>query len=243
MNRTGDDIDLRHETTAGELLELISRKGISSGQSKTAWEKLYRKYGFICYLQDAGLMEDEEAARDLVQNKFLKIWAQPFLFRNIKATPEVSEKMGISWILRMDKNMALKRLKKKGKEITASALEKKQTGKFDQIAGHYETLRNKEMIEDAASYESAVRKLEFLTGEISKLPRLQRMAILAFAEGLSYKQIALLLDRSAAAVRSLIYRGRETLRRRFDEYMNSNEAISLKENFKKSGELSIGEKR
>ncbi len=56
---------------------------------------------------------------------------------------------------------------------------------------------------------------------LSDLPENQRTAILLFREDLSYEEIARILDCSLSATKSLIHRGRETLKARLKPYLRT----------------------
>ncbi|MGC6455794.1 MAG: RNA polymerase sigma factor [Coraliomargaritaceae bacterium] len=137
----------------------------------------------------ASILQDPDAARDVVQTTFIRLWNQPRGSVEDHLRP---------WLFRVCRNRALD-LRKKGlrmKPLDDTQVEKTPSG----IPNPGENVEQKD------SYEQVL-------GLIQKLPENQREVVrLKFQNDLSYKEIASITDLSVSNVGFLLHSALKTLR-------------------------------
>lgn len=136
------------------------------------------------------LLNNHAEADDVVQDAFLKLWAQPGLFRQdagVKFT---------TWFYRVVSNMALDRLRGRKRSAGANALEAlPDTGKLSD-----QRYEDKEM-------------QKHLQQSIDGLPERQKLALtLCFYEGISVQEAAHVIGVGEKAVESLLMRAKTGVR-------------------------------
>lgn len=148
---------------------------------KDYWQKVFR----ICM----GYVNDQETAKDLAQESFIKVWRQLPKFRN-------ESSIG-TWIFRITTNTCLRQIQKE-KKIPKSDLP-------------YEI--KEEIIETTIESD-----LLFLYQCISKLPEIERIIISLELEDINQKEIAKVVGISEGNVRVKIHRIKEKLTLKFKGY-------------------------
>ena len=130
---------------------------------------------------------DEEDARDLVQEVFLKVW---------KGTDEVNN--WEAWCMRITRNLALDKLRSKKRSLTSSF----EDG-FDVPQGGKNVLEKTELMES----------MKHVAHFIQALPEKQRNVIhLRDIEGYSYQEIASVLEMELGQVKINLFRARKAVR-------------------------------
>jgi RNA polymerase sigma-70 factor (ECF subfamily) len=176
-----------------------------------AFERLVEKYRQPVANLVFRMLGDANEAEDVSQTVFLQVYRSAHRYR-------VSAKF-TTWLFTIARNLCLNELRRRARH-GAESLEAPYAGSED---GRQATLGD-------ASGGGPVEAM--LEGELVEkiqeallaLPENQRMAILLCRdEELSYEAIASILGCSLTAVKSLIHRGRETLRRRLKAYLKSGE--------------------
>ncbi len=188
--------------SGAELLEIISRLHEHREIVDTALEILFYRYRELCFKIDENILGAGDA-ETLVNEKFLKILRKPLEFRCVPNTRSVGDKIGQSFILKTDKNMARKFLKKK----------KQDRRKYERMLEE----REKQMeidSEPAIHEEEKIKKLECLLREYEKLKPVQKAALLGIAHKVPYEILAKSLGISKGSLGQHIYRARERLRER-----------------------------
>lgn len=168
-----------------ELLALIKD---GSGQ---AFAVLVERHTERFYRLAYRYLQHKEAAEDVVQDAFLKLWENPVLWQ-----PERNSKF-TTWFYRVVVNLCLDLRKKKG----AVALDEELP-----LADEREPVD-----------ETMIRAQEqrILEKQIAALPERQRMALnLCFDEGLSNQEAAEIMGLNLKALQSLIMRAKTTLKER-----------------------------
>src|SRR5687767_8601159 len=172
-----------------ELLALVQ-----SG-SHPAFAELVQRHTARFYRLAFRYLQNKEAAEDMVQDAFLKLWEDPGKWqvgRNTKFT---------TWFYRVVVNLCLdwnKRKRPVELDEGLSLVDERETA--DQSM-----LRNEEQ--------------RMLEKEIAALPERQRTALnLCFDEGLSNQDAAEVMGVSLKALQSLIMRGKITLKERMQKY-------------------------
>ncbi len=136
------------------------------------------------------IMHDEDSAKDVVQNSFIKAYV------NLKSF-DTSRKFS-SWIYRIVHNEALNAIKKKSKEFRPD-----DETWFDHIPA------------DAAPFEETVDKKLLKNAVLAQIDKLsmkyREPVLLYYYEGQSYQQISEVLRIPVATVGTRINRGKKTL--------------------------------
>lgn len=173
-----------------ELLALV-RDG-----SGDAFAALVERHTERFYRLAYRYLQNKEAAEDVVQEAFLKLWENPALWQ-----PERNTKF-TTWFYRIIVNLCLDQRKKKKPD----ALED-ETLVPDERAPADEMMMREQQ-------QSIVEK------EIAALPERQRTALnLCFDEGLSNQEAAEVMGIHLKALQSLIMRAKTTLRERMKAYL------------------------
>jgi RNA polymerase sigma-70 factor (ECF subfamily) len=173
-----------------ELLALIQ------DGSREAFSALVGRHTGRFYRLAYRYLQNKEAAEDVVQEAFLKLWENPALWQ-----PERNTKF-TTWFYRIVVNLCLDQRKKKKPE----ALED-------------ETLVPDER---APTDEMMIREQQqrIVEKEIAALPERQRIALnLCFDEGLSNQEAAQVMGIHLKALQSLIMRAKTTLKDRMKAYL------------------------
>lgn len=135
---------------------------------------------------------DLDAARDLVQDAFLKLCEQPLASDDPRLGP---------WLFRVCRNRAIDRLRKEGPVHLWEEPDRMPDTAFD-------TERDAETRDEAARLAESLRALP---------PRQGEAVWLKFRGDLSYRQIAEVMDESVSNVGFLLHTAIQDLRRRLGE--------------------------
>jgi RNA polymerase sigma-70 factor (ECF subfamily) len=176
---------------------------------RAAFAELVEKYkqplfNFICRH-----LRDEAESEDLAQNVFLQVYKSR---QRYVQTAKFS-----TWLFTIARNLCLNEIRRRSRH-PAESLEENHNEHEDQPQRQYEDKSAALPVENVLQGELA-GKIEEALGE---LPEAQRTAILLCRqEELSYEEIAKILGCSLSATKSLIHRGRETLKERLKTYLKS----------------------
>lgn len=171
--------------TDEELLQKICQ-----GDSR-AFESLFKKYKAIVFGLSRRILGAHMLAEENSQEVWMKVISAAASFQNQGSVK--------SWILQIAKNNALNIIRKRGWEEELP-LEKEEVLE-DQSLAYSEIL-------------AGVERSENLKAAIDSLPDRQRVAIVLWMqEDLSYADIAIQLDMNVNAVKVLIFRAKENLKR------------------------------
>jgi RNA polymerase sigma-70 factor (ECF subfamily) len=178
------------EKDDNELLALI-RDG-----SHQAFAVLARRHTDRFYRLAYRYLQSREAAEDIVQDAFLKLWEDPARWQ-----PERNSKF-TTWFYRIVVNLCLDWRKKKRPIALDESLP---------------LADGREALDSMMMHAQEQRMLE---KEIAALPERQRAALnLCFAEGLSNQDAAEVMGVNIKALQSLIMRAKATLRERLKQYL------------------------
>jgi RNA polymerase sigma-70 factor (ECF subfamily) len=173
------------EKDDNELLSLIQ-----NGNSQ-AFSTLVERHSQRFYRLAYRYLQSREAAEDVVQDAFIKLWQSPALWQ-----PEKNSKF-TTWFYRIVVNLCLDLRKRK----TPGPLDDGM-----QLIDEREPMEEK-MIR--------AQEQKMLEKEIAALPERQRMALnLCFDEGLSNQEAAEIMGINLKALQSLIMRAKTTLKTR-----------------------------
>ena len=156
-------------------------------------------------------LRDETEAEDVAQNVFLQVY---------KSAPRyVSTAKFSTWLFTIARNLCLNELRRRARH-PAESLDAPHPESVDQPARQFEDRRNFSPPEHLLHGELA----EKIAHALADLPENQRTALLLCRqEELSYEEIADVLGCSLSATKSLIHRGRETLKQKLKPYLRTGE--------------------
>lgn len=157
----------------------------------------------------ARTLRDETEAEDLAQIVFVQIFKSADRYReSAKFT---------TWLFTIARNLCLNELRRRARH-PAESLDGPPPEHADQPARQFED-RRAFSPPDALLHNELEEKIE---EALAALPENQRTALLLCRqEELSYEEIATVLGCSVAATKSLIHRGRETLKQRLKPYLQT----------------------
>ena len=156
-------------------------------------------------------LRDEIETEDVAQNTFFQVWKS-------RARYERTAKFS-TWLFTIARNLCLNEIRRRSRH-PADSLEETHPDHDDQPSRQYEDKKVFLPTETALHGELAQKIEEAL----AELPENQRTAILLCRqEELSYEEIAEVLDCSLSATKSLIHRGRETLKEKLKAYLQTGD--------------------
>jgi RNA polymerase sigma-70 factor, ECF subfamily len=155
------------------------------------------------------MLRDATEAEDLAQNVFVQVHKSAQRYK-------VSSKFS-TWLFTIARNLCLNEIRRRARH-PASSLDAPHPEQDDQPLHQFEDLKTASP-PDTLLHGELDRKI----GEaLDDLPDNQRMAILLCRQDeLSYEEIAKVLGCSVSATKSLIHRGRETLKQRLKPYLKT----------------------
>ncbi len=156
-------------------------------------------------------LRDETEAEDLAQVVFLQVY---------KSAKRYESRAKFStWLFTIARNLCLNEIRRRSRH-PADSLEEAHAEHEDQPRQQFEDTKNIPPPDKLLHGELAQKIEEALAG----LPENQRTAILLCRqEELSYEEIAEVLGCSLSATKSLIHRGRETLKEKLKPYLKTGE--------------------
>ena len=161
-------------------------------------------------------LRDEIEAEDLAQNVFLQAWKSRARYRQ---TAKFS-----TWLFTIARNLCLNEIRRRSRH-PAESIEETHAEHDDQPRQQYEDKSQIAPPEKLLHGELAQKIEEAL----AELPENQRTAILLCRQDeLSYEEIAEVLDCSLSATKSLIHRGRETLKEKLKPYLANRRVERVK---------------
>lgn len=156
-------------------------------------------------------LPDATEAEDLAQTAFVQVYKSAARYR---ATAKFT-----TWLYTIARNLCLNEIRRRSRH-PAEALDAPVAGVEGESERQIGDLRSFSPDQTALHNELS----EKLEQALNELPENQRTAILLCQqEDLAYEDIAKVLDCSLSATKSLIHRGRETLRQRLKTYLRSGQ--------------------
>ncbi|MBM3876936.1 MAG: sigma-70 family RNA polymerase sigma factor [Verrucomicrobia bacterium] len=177
---------------------------------RQAFEALVEKYKQPVANLIYRTLPDATEAQDLTQNVFIQVYKS-------RERYEVSARFS-TWLFTIARNLCLNEIRRRTRH-PADSLDVTHPEHDDQPLRQFEDVRMFAPPDSVLHGELEEKIREALTD----LPEVQRTAILLFREDLAYEEIARILECSLSATKSLIHRGRETLRARLKPYLRTGE--------------------
>ncbi|MCS1407807.1 MAG: ECF RNA polymerase sigma-E factor [Verrucomicrobia subdivision 3 bacterium] len=175
-----------------------------------SFEALVNRYKQPVVNVVARIIRDPTEAEDLAQNVFLQVYKAADRY---KVTAKFS-----TWLFTIARNLSLNELRRRSRH-PATSLDASPEWVDDESSGRQ---FKDEAISSASDDLLQAELMEKIDEVLGELPVNQRTAIVLLKEkGLSYEDIAGILGCSVSAVKSLIHRGRETIKSRLKPYLVS----------------------
>jgi RNA polymerase sigma-70 factor (ECF subfamily) len=157
------------------------------------------------------MIRDAAEAEDLAQNVFLQVHKSADRYQ---PTAKFS-----TWLFTIARNLCLNELRRRSRH-PADSLDAVQAENDDQPARQYEDRQTFLPTENVLQSELE----EKIAQALAELPEAQRTAILLCQrDELSYDEISEIVGCSLSATKSLIHRGRETLKQKLKPYLRHGE--------------------
>ena len=155
------------------------------------------------------MLHDAMEAEDLAQVVFVQVYKSAHRYR-------VSSKFS-TWLFTIVRNLCLNEIRRRSRH-TADSMDAPHPAQADQPLHQFEDKQTASP-PDHLLHGELEDKIE---QALAELPENQRLAIvLCRQEELSYEEIARVLGCSVSATKSLIHRGRETLKQQLRPYLRS----------------------
>jgi RNA polymerase sigma-70 factor, ECF subfamily len=178
---------------------------------EAAFEELVEKYKQPVLNLVYRILRDATESEDLAQNVFVQVFKSADRYR-------VEAKFS-TWLFTIARNLCLNELRRRSRH-PAESLDAGTETQEESPARQFEDKRSISAPAQLLRDELTNKVQEAL----ASLPENQRTAILLFKEQeMSYEEISKILDCSLSATKSLIHRGRETLKQRLKPYLKSGE--------------------
>lgn len=187
--------------------ELMVR--VKQGDS-AAFELLVDKYKQPVMNLAYRTLRDPTEAEDLAQNVFVQVFKSADRYR-------VEAKFS-TWLFTIARNLCLNEIRRRSRH-PAESIEAAESPEDEGSFGRQFEDRKNTSAPDLLLRDELTSKVE---ESLASLPENQRTAILLFKEkDMSYEEISEILDCSLSATKSLIHRGRETLKQKLKPYLRT----------------------
>jgi RNA polymerase sigma-70 factor (ECF subfamily) len=174
-----------------------------------AFEQLVEKYKQPVLNLVYRMLRDLTEAEDIAQNVFVQVFKSASRY-------EISSKFS-TWLFTIARNLSLNEIRRRSRH-PAESLDAPHPEFEDQPRHQFEDKRTFTPPESLLHGELEAKILAVL----AELPENQRTAILLCRQGeLSYEEIAEVIGSTLSATKSLIHRGRETLKQRLKPYLRT----------------------
>jgi len=178
---------------------------------RAAFAELVEKYKQPLFNFVFRTLRDEIETEDVAQNTFLQVWKSRARYQR---TAKFS-----TWLFTIARNLCLNEIRRRSRH-PAESLEETHPEHDDQPSRQYEDKKIFLPTQNVLHSELA-KKIE---EALAELPENQRTAILLCRQDeVSYEEIAEILGCSLSATKSIIHRGRETLKEKLKPYLQTGD--------------------
>ena len=172
-----------------ELLQRIARG------DRQSFEQLYDRFSGVLFSAAYRVLNNQEAAEDVLQDVFIQIWEKAPLYDPQRGKP-------LTWAVTLTRNKSIDRLRSAQRRNRLRDDVEKEAQTFEQFDG-----------KSSVDAVNAMEKGAMVRAAIAKLSPDQRQAIeLAFFSGLTQMEIAERLGEPLGTVKARIRRGMMKLR-------------------------------
>jgi RNA polymerase sigma-70 factor (ECF subfamily) len=173
-----------------ELVAQLSRQDVQ------AFETLYDRYGNLVYSVSLRILTDVQAAEDVVQEVFLRVWRKPDHYSTARGR-------FLTWLMSVARNRAIDELRSRGRRLRFEV----GSAPLDGDGPRSDESDDPALAAVLADQRSAIR------GALGTLPPEQRSAIeLAYYRGLTQQEIAQTLGEPLGTVKTRIRLGMQKMR-------------------------------
>jgi RNA polymerase sigma-70 factor (ECF subfamily) len=174
-----------------------------------AFKYFVEKYQNLVYNTSLGMLQHAEDAEDITQEVFIQVY---HTISQFKGEAKLS-----TWLYRVAVTRSLDHLRAK-----------KRKKRFAFIQSLFGTESNEPLVEQASFVHPGVQlenkeRAGILFAAIAKLPENQKIAFtLNKVEGLSYEEVAEVMQTSVSSVESLLFRARNNLKTHLQDYYKAH---------------------
>ena len=193
------------DPTAELEIEIALLKRIGQGDRRS-FEELYERFSGVLFSTAHRVLNNPEAAEDVLQEVFIQIWEKAPLYDPARGKP-------LTWAVTLTRNRAIDRLR---------SLQRRHR-LHDDVEKQAATL---EQFDDRSSLDAVngVERAQMIRAAIGKLSAEQRQAIeLAFFSGLTQTEIAERLHEPLGTIKARIRRGMMRLRELIEGQLGDDE--------------------
>src|SRR5215831_10722232 len=195
--------DRGNQGKSGEDAEDVRLMRLVSRGDTSAFKELVERHQALVAGTVARMLGSNSEVEDIAQQVFIRVWKSAHRYQpRAKFT---------TWLLKITRNLVFNELRR---------MKRRAQVPLESEAGIEESVLKDDSnpAPDASLLEVELQKA--IEEAIMHLPNTQRMAlVLRRYEGLSYEQIAEVLDLSVPAVKSVLFRARTELRSRLSRYL------------------------
>lgn len=172
-----------------ELLEGFRRSDTG------AFEEVFSRYSHLVFSTCLRVLEDVQAAEDMTQEVFVRLWRRPELY-------DPARGRFVSWLLSVTRNRAIDELRSRGRRRSHET-----TGEMERDVDEPTASDDPLMAAELADQRAVLR------AALDELPVEQRSAIeLAYFGGLTHLEIAMLQSQPLGTVKTRIRLGMKKLK-------------------------------
>jgi RNA polymerase sigma-70 factor (ECF subfamily) len=189
------------EISEEQLEKLIEA---AAGGSVEDFRELYEIFSVPVYRFILGLVRDEAEAEDITQETFIKVFykldklRQPEYFR--------------FWLYRIARNETYQR-RRQHQRLSEVSIDNEEIGYYEFLSDD-KNMPDPEKQVMSRELDSVIRK-----AVLSLKPKYRDVFILAVQEKMSYDEISKIVERSAASVKTDIFRARQVVKEKLDRYL------------------------
>lgn len=201
-----DEILPLDQSLSPEDLDLALMQRVCTGDME-AFERLVEIHQRRVVGTVAKMIGDDQDAEDISQQVFLRVWKSARKYRpSAKFT---------TWLFTITRNLVFNELRRRKRHPTHS-IDAEESGDHSSHSVREAETKNPDQSFLQAEMQDAIQRA------IDDLPEPQRLAVvLRRYEEMPYEEIAVVLNLSVSAVKSLLFRARTQLRSSLAQYLGS----------------------
>ena len=193
------------DSTAELEAEIALLKQIGQGD-RSSFELLYERFSGVLFSTAYRVLNNQEAAEDVLQDVFVQIWEKAPLYDPARGKP-------LTWAVTLTRNKSIDRLRSVQRRNRLNDDVEKQAATVEQF-------------DDRSSLDAVngIERAQMIRAAIGKLSAEQRQAIeLAFFSGLTQTEIAERLNEPLGTIKARIRRGMMRLREVIEPQMEEDD--------------------